>query len=54
MNKEYLDHLLIELYSYTQLEYDKIELTDEQRRRYVKIIGILKENNVEIPFDIEI
>ena len=53
-NKMYFDHLLAELYELTEIEHEGIKLTEEQSRRYIKIVDILHDNNIEIPFGIEI
>lgn len=48
------DKLLDELYKYTELENEGIDLTKIQNERYIKIVKILNNKNIEIPFGIEI
>ena len=48
------EKMLDELYGYTQKEYKGIEFTAEERKRYVQLVDTLHDNNVEIPFGIEI
>lgn len=51
---EDFEGLLEELYGYTLKQYDNEKLTGQESKRYVIIVDILHENNVEIPFGIEI
>jgi len=53
MNKEFSESLLDELYIYTQKELTET-LTEEERERYVIIVDLLHENDIDIPFGIEI
>jgi hypothetical protein len=46
--KEFLD----ELYNLTLIEQEG-ELTEEQKERYVKLVQLGRDNNIDIPFGIE-
>lgn len=48
-----IDALLSELYVYT-LKEQETELTNEESNRYAEIVDILINNNIEIPFGIEV
>jgi len=56
MSEEYLyfNHLLIVLRTYVEKEQEGIELTEEEQDHYVSVVEELKDNNIEIPFGIEI
>lgn len=53
MNK-YFESLLNNLYQLTLLEDDGIQLTEEQEKEYVKIYDILIQNDIEIPYGVNI
>ena len=46
------DSLLTELFGLTLEEQDR-DLTEEEQQRYCELVGILQDNNIEIPFGIE-
>ena len=48
-----INELLDELYILTVEEEDR-KLTDKENKRYLEIVEILQNNNIEIPFSIEI
>lgn len=41
------------LYELTQIEYSR-KLTKEEELEYIKLVELLRENKIEIPFGIEI
>lgn len=47
------DELIDELARLVKIERND-DLTDEEKSRYVVIVDILRENNIDIPFGIEI
>lgn len=54
MHSQTNSELLDELYEFTQLQDEGIELSQQESQRYVEIVDILKFNDVEIPFGIEL
>lgn len=50
----YFNHLLSVLQTYTDKEANDIELTKDEQKDYINIVEELKENNINIPFGIEI
>ncbi|MFL1672492.1 hypothetical protein [Paenibacillus dendritiformis] len=53
LTKENAEALLDELHHYTELEYEG-KLTEKQSERYAKIANFCHENDIEIPFGIEL
>ena len=47
------DSLLNELFELTQMEYDGA-LTESEKERYLEIVEYCKENDIDIPFGIEV
>lgn len=48
-----LEYTLSELYQLTQLEQER-QLSIEEKENYLKYYEILKDNNIDIPFGVEI
>jgi hypothetical protein len=54
MEKTEADALLDELYELVLLEDGEQKLTDEQSQRYLTLVELLNQNNIEITFGITI
>jgi ureidoglycolate hydrolase len=51
---EHYRDLLDELWNLVCKQYEDVSLTEQEEKRYVEIVNILRTENIEIPFGIEI